>query len=360
MCKILLVDDEAIERIVLNKFLSKMDAITVIGEADSGTAAVEKFKELDPDIVIMDIKMPGLDGFEAAKQIKRIKKDCVVIFLTAYLEAEKIHEYVFSGGEAWLQKPVRESELINTINRFKISSAKKQAVPDYRKLLIERIITKSYKGAKEELNNLLKHQAGASDHGHCLVDLKAAYHKIAVEILGTMDQMDLNNKRNPSKEKELMNEVKLINDEYLLRTWIFKVLDYVFHVILLDQKGTQDNEINAVLNYLEKNYYKKVTLEEVAEYVNISPFYLSKIFKKHTGVNFIEYLTNLKIEKAKELLEYTDMPVINIAIELSFNEPNYFARVFRKTAGMTPSKYREAKRRKSSGASRISDVKWYV
>jgi two-component system response regulator YesN len=180
------------------------------------------------------------------------------------------------------------------------------------------------------------------------VDIKAAYHKIAAEIFGTMDQLDINNKRNSAKEKELMNEIKLINDIYLLRTWIFKVLDYVFHVILLEQKGIQDNEINTVLNYLEKNYYKKITLEEVAEYINISPFYLSKIFKKYTGVNFIEYLTNLKIEKAKELLEYTDMPVINIAIELSFNEPNYFARVFRKTAGMAPSKYREAKRHKSS------------
>jgi len=103
-----------------------------------------------------------------------------------------------------------------------------------------------------------------------------------------------------------------------------------------------------------------VIQEEVADNIKISPFYLSKIFKKYTGVNFIDYLTKLKIEKAKELLEYTDMPVINIAIELSFNEPNYFARVFRKTAGMTPSKYREEKRQTSTGVSRIHDVKWYV
>lgn len=360
MCKVLLVDDEAIERLVLKKFLSKMDAVTVIGEADSGATALEKFKELDPDIVIMDIKMPGLDGIEASKIIKRIKNDCVIIFLTAYLEAEKIHEYVFSGGEAYLQKPVRESELINTINRFKVSARTEQAAPDYAKLLTEKIITKNYKDAKEALNNLLQCRKADPENNHGLVDTREAYQRIAADIVGTLDQMDIRNKRNSGKEKELMNEIKLINDVYLLRTWIFKVLDYVFHVIVLDQKGFQDNEINVVLNYLEKNYYKKVTLEEVAEYINISPFYLSKIFKKHTGINFIDYLTNLKIEKAKELLEYTDMPVINIAIELSFNEPNYFARVFRKTAGMTPSKYREAKRQTSAGVSKINDVKWYV
>jgi two-component system response regulator YesN len=355
-----LVDDETIERLVLKKFLSKMDAVTVIGEADSGTRALERFRELDPDIVIMDVKMPGLDGIEASKKIKQIKSDCVIIFLTAYLEAGKIHEFMLSGGEAWLQKPVRESELINTINRFKVSARKEQETPDYGKILTEKIITKNYKGAKGALNDLLKYQMPETDSHSSLVDAKAAYQDIAAGIIGTLDQLDVKYKRNSIKENELMNEIRPINDVYLLRTWIFKVLDYVFNVIVLGQKGFQDNEINVVLNYLEKNYYKKVTLEEVAEYINISPFYLSKIFKKHTGVNFIDYLTNLKIEKAKELLEYTDMPVINIAIELSFNEPNYFARVFRKTVGMTPSKYREAKRQTSAGVSRLNEVKWYV
>lgn len=358
MCKILLVDDEVIERIVLKKFLSKLDSDTIIGEADSGKSALEKFSEMDPDIVIMDIKMPGIDGLEAAKRIKRIKKECIIIFLTAYLEAEKVHDCIFSGGEAYLQKPVRQNDLLNTINSFRVSGKKESKPPDYDNLLIDKIIAKNYKASKEALSNLIEHQITKT--GGSLIDIRTKYQNIATEIIGTLEQMNLENKVNTNYGKEFMNEIAHVNDIYLMRSWLFKVLDYVFNAIVLDQKGFPDNEINVILNYLEKYYHRRITLEEVAEYINISPFYLSKIFKKHTGVNFIDYLTDLKIEKAKELLEYTEMPVVNIAIELSFNEPNYLTRVFRKTVGMTPSKYREIKRETVAAVSKANEIKWYV
>lgn len=360
MSKILLVDDEEIERQVLRMFISEnMKDVKIVGEADSGKSAVEAFERLNPDIVIMDIKMPGYDGIEAAKRIKRMRDDCVIIFLTAYIEVEKMHECIFAGGEAYLQKPIRKNELIHMINKFKITEKSGKLLSDYKKELIGKILTKNYKASKECLQALLNH-IQQSGEGNNLTDIKVTYKDIASDILATLSQLDIKNRENISSDRELMNEIVSTNDNYLLKIWLFKVLDFVFNVIVLDQRGFQDNEINVVLNYLEKNYYKKVTLEEVAEYVNISPFYLSKIFKKCTGINFIDYLTDLKIEKAKELLENTDMPVINIAIELSFNEPNYFTRVFRKISGMTPSNYRETKRGTESGTLKINEAKWYV
>lgn len=357
MCKILLVDDESIERIVLRKFLSKVDSITLIEEADSGRSALEKFEEMNPDIVIMDIKMPGIDGIEAAKRIKKMRSDCVIIYLSAYIEAEKIHDCLFSGGEAYLQKPVREHELINVINRFKAAEKTKEKAPDYDKMLIENILDKNYKASKEALNTLMdsrKNTAGSFQ------DLKSVCKSTAEAILGALEQMDMKSKGNLGGTPELMAEVSAASDPYALRLWLFRVLDFVFSAVVQERRGFQDDEINVVLNYIEKNYYKKVTLEEVADYISISPFYLSKLFKKHTGENFIDYLTDLKIKKAKELLEFTDIPVINIAMELSFNEPNYFTRVFRKTAGMTPSAYRESRREAGTAASRIKDARWYV
>jgi len=358
MYKILLVDDEEIERIVLKKFLSKMNPPVLMEEADGGNTAMKKFEVFEPDIVIMDIKMPGLDGIEAARRMKRIRKECVVIFLTAYVEAEKIHDCIFSGGEAYLQKPVRENDLINTVRRFLRSENQEVQQPDYRKLLIEKILARNYKASKEALRDLLLDQQKTRNGS--MLDRKAESREIADEIIGTLDQLDIKNKEYINSSREILNEINGVNDAYSLRTWLFKVLDYVFSAVVLEHRGFQDNEIDVVLNYLEKNYYKRVTLEEVAEYINISPFYLSKIFKKCTCINFIDYLTDLKIEKAKELLEYTDIPVINIAMELSFNEPNYFTRVFRKIVGVTPSKYREEKRASGSQASRIRDIRWYV
>jgi two-component system response regulator YesN len=131
-------------------------------------------------------------------------------------------------------------------------------------------------------------------------------------------------------------------DQYLLRCWLFEVLELAFEVMESEKNETlQYDEMTKVLNYIEKNYKNRITLEEAAEHVNMSPYYLSKQFKKRIGINFIDYVTDLKIKCAKELLGNTSKPVIDISIELAFNEPNYFTRVFRKVTGMTPLKYRE-------------------
>ena len=73
----------------------------------------------------------------------------------------------------------------------------------------------------------------------------------------------------------------------------------------------------------------------------MSSYYYSRVFKKMTGVNFITYVTDRKIEIAQDMLVETDMPVINIAYELSYNEPNYFSKAFKRKVGMSPTEYRE-------------------
>jgi two-component system response regulator YesN len=67
---------------------------------------------------------------------------------------------------------------------------------------------------------------------------------------------------------------------------------------------------------------------------------MSKLFKKKTGTNFVEYVSSRKIDLSKEMLTHTNMRILNIALELGFNEPNYFSKVFKKSVGLTPTDYR--------------------
>ena len=92
--------------------------------------------------------------------------------------------------------------------------------------------------------------------------------------------------------------------------------------------------------YIFSNYKNDISLDDVSREVDISPYYFSKIFKKETGENFIEYLTNIRIEKAKELLENTDMSMKEICIEVGYSNPNYFSRSFKKNVGVTPTEYK--------------------
>ena len=92
--------------------------------------------------------------------------------------------------------------------------------------------------------------------------------------------------------------------------------------------------------YIQENYSKDISLDDVSGLVNISPYYFSKIFKEETGEYFIEYLTKIRIEKAKELLVKPDISIKEAGIRSGYTDPNYFSRIFKKQTDMTPSEYK--------------------
>jgi len=93
--------------------------------------------------------------------------------------------------------------------------------------------------------------------------------------------------------------------------------------------------------YINENYHRDISLEEVSRSVDISSYYFSKLFKEETGENFIEYLTSVRIEKAKALLHNKDISIKSICIETGYSDPNYFSRIFKKQVGITPTEFRE-------------------
>lgn len=116
------------------------------------------------------------------------------------------------------------------------------------------------------------------------------------------------------------------------------------------QKGNQtkikklinrDNIIlRPALEYIEKNYARNITLDSMASRCNISSSYFSKLFNRVVEDNFANYINKIRINKAKEYLEKTDVPITNIALDLGFEDSGYFIKVFKKMEGVTPSVYR--------------------
>jgi len=106
---VLLVDDEALIRMGMRVMLQDL-GYQVVGEAADGEEAIEKVAALDPDVVIMDIKMPGMDGLEATRRIMA-EHPVPVIVLTAYNQRSLVEEAADAGVLAYLMKPVRESDV---------------------------------------------------------------------------------------------------------------------------------------------------------------------------------------------------------------------------------------------------------
>lgn len=101
------------------------------------------------------------------------------------------------------------------------------------------------------------------------------------------------------------------------------------------------NPIQTALNYIQLKYHEPLTLKEVSEFVYLSPTYFSRLFKEETNTTFIEYLNQYRIEKSKNLLKMTSLPVEVIAHHIGFSSASYFATTFKKNVGKTPSEYRQ-------------------
>lgn len=147
----------------------------------------------------------------------------------------------------------------------------------------------------------------------------------------------------------LQKALRVKADDYLLKPIksekvieIFSQLKKYNEYIFCEDYTSSEYKLKQALNYIKENFKKSITLKEVADYMNYSTTYFSKSFKKHVGVNFNKYITQIRINEAKILLKDSNMSVNDLAFNLGYNEPNYFCKVFKKKEGITPSEYRES------------------
>lgn len=123
--------------------------------------------------------------------------------------------------------------------------------------------------------------------------------------------------------------------------WIKKVLQ-TFMERVDDAKGRKNLQvIQKAAEYMKQNYREKVTIDDIARAVYLSPCYLSRIFKQELGCTLMEYLTQLRVDKAKAMLRNPKYNVMQVATEIGFDDPSYFAKVFKKSEGVTPSQFRQ-------------------
>lgn len=122
--------------------------------------------------------------------------------------------------------------------------------------------------------------------------------------------------------------------------WLLKFGSWVGNTMENFHRGSKtDKIVEAAKEYVRENYGEKLTLAAIASKIGISQGYLSSVFKKQTGGNLNDYINQMKIEKAKELLEKHEYMMYEISDMLGFENPYYFSKVFKKLTGITPSEY---------------------
>jgi len=128
-----------------------------------------------------------------------------------------------------------------------------------------------------------------------------------------------------------------------LWNWFSGKITFSSNAISNKNSESSNDVITAAKKYIDENFAGNITLDDVSYNVNISPYYFSRLFKEATGQNFIDYLTELRIDKAKELLSQTQYSMKEICAMCGYSDPNYLSKSFKKKVGVTPTEYREGK-----------------
>ena len=115
MIKVLLVDDHEMVRLGVSAYLSVQEDIEVIAQAENGKIGVEKALELKPDIILMDLVMPVMDGIQATKEILSKWKEAKIIIVTSFIDDEKVYPAISAGAKSYLLKTSSASEIAQAI-----------------------------------------------------------------------------------------------------------------------------------------------------------------------------------------------------------------------------------------------------
>jgi two-component system chemotaxis response regulator CheY len=116
MARVLIVDDAAFMRMMLKDILTK-NGFEVVGEAVNGTDAVEKYRELNPDVVTMDITMPEKDGITAVKEIRAFHPQAKIIMCSAMGQQPMVLEAIQAGAKDFVVKPFQPDRVMDSIKR---------------------------------------------------------------------------------------------------------------------------------------------------------------------------------------------------------------------------------------------------
>lgn len=488
--KVVIVDDELVERKAMKKLIEEnFSDIKVIGEAKNGRIAIELADELQPDVMFIDIKMPGLNGLEAIGLIRKSQPQIKFIVVSAYATFQYAKEAMQEGVKEYLLKPGKKNETIETIHRvykeFQIERESEallqQTFLEARKVAEQHVLMKIMQQDRtEETEKMVRdlfpemkvgffhvyscsnqHQYQLLSHGlsqlsphpciigeltservavlfflnenissqgkvhaltvardvtvfvnkreqvqiRCGIGYPATIKKLAKsyqESALSLNQLRIRDGSYyafPRQEKEEeSNEIgevvlqHLLSGDYITTIAHFEQYYEQFMVNkreilgmeriredLISAKRQLENQgvfvtdldvisiqskqgyleliadlcerillhhegqkmVSKAKAYIHEHFQTSLSLEAIAEYIQLSPTYFTKLFKDQTGQTFIDYLTIYRIEQAIHLLQRTSQSLKEISYAVGYKNPNYFSRVFKKITNKSPKEYRK-------------------
>lgn len=347
MKKLVVIDDEylVIEGIrVMLKRIGK--DYELVGSASDGQTALELIENVHPDVVFVDIRMPGLSGLEVIEHFYKKYPDMIFVLVSAYKEFEYARKGMELGVHSYLDKPVTMDKLKNTLEKIDEEFQERpdntdvehqRVIQDLRlsiNAIVELINDSSTENWEEEVQRI---QLLLKKANYNLSEYKEESYKLTMAASAAFYEKwkqyehDFNFPLfNNIEELQTIEEV----DEY-----VFLVLQRIFEKISVRKIGSSHRVITQILDYINQNYSQDFGLNEMAEMVHMNHAYLSILFKDEVGISFVRYLTQIRMAHAKELLLKGEK-VQDVSVAVGYNNYRYFCNIFKKEEGVTPMQFK--------------------
>ena len=237
----------------------------------------------------------------------------------------------------WLFEKKRADSVITAMEE----EGSETAYPLHRERdLLGKVRLGDRQGAKKILNEILGsiffHNAGNLDVIKARsLELVVVISRAAVESGASLEKMlGLN--------YEVIGRLSQIQEFDELCHWLVRVLDAMMDAIY-DVRNVRSARLLAdVMSYIREHHAENLSLEGVAAQVHLSPFYLSHLFREELGITFVEYLTRVRIERAKNLLKDGSLSIVAVSAMVGYEDPGYFSKVFKRSVGLPPNQYRKS------------------
>lgn len=357
----MIVDDLDIIRREIKrlKLWGEESGFIISEEASNGHDALEKLGESQIDLVITDIRMPKVDGIELLKQIMEKKLCPCVVLLSDHSEFKYARQGLVLGAFDYMVKPVDEEEFNKVLLRAKDFLQEKRDEQQRIKSLeqklgeqvevffpqseVSRLLT-AIKAGDARAVEYAAHMVDVvwENLGHDLIKSESLLNSIMLEIRDKMlDSCKWLGKFTDSREMSAIDYSKACGAEDI-KALFTSAVDRVMNLIGRLKCNAQDNGIvNPVCKFVLENIDEELSLKIVADSLFMSKSHISETFKQKTGISFIEYLTAVKMERAKKLIADGRFKAYEVAELLGFKDIEYFSKLFKKHSGFSPTEYRQ-------------------
>lgn len=401
--KVLVADDEYIIRRGIIKLLRRYAELEVVAEAEDGEQALEFVQEFEPDILFVDINMPFINGLQFIEKLKGIRPDAVVSIITGYDKFEYVRQALRLGVFEYILKPLNENAFDDTIHRI-LELLQKRSREEQYLTWAKGTLNKNKSGLLGEFFDKCRNRNYSEDEireefAYLDLNLPEEY----TMTLICLDRLETADLKAPWSESLLWCSAwNIVSEIYerLSPLWIFKSSQGYLVLLCKSEAGNVMEELNrdykaavekyipVKINLLQKTgsgltgfpcLYRELldgmdeikscpaiikklqkfvlssycredfSLTQAAEYVGMSPQHVSRIFRREMGITFIDYLTQVRLQRAIELFEDENIKMYEIAERVGYATQHYFSSVFRKALGVSPLEYKHQHQNRKKG-----------